>query len=162
MDILTEKGQKTLLDEKNAIEIFLKNNSSFGVVETPKNKPSDFDLILTKGYRVIGIVETKCRYDCDMDRFSKEYKNQWLLTFDKLIKMKSFTDAMKVDAIGFLYLVPSKALLVKTIIHNGEFVIPFHVRNTFTKRSVNGGSALRTNAYIDMSNAKVFYGERNV
>jgi hypothetical protein len=157
MDILTEKGQKTLIDEKVAIEIFLKNVSGYGIIETNKSKPSDFDFILTKDNETFAVAETKCRYDCDIHKFNSEYKSHWLITFDKLIKLKAICDSMKVDAIGFLYIVKSKSLLVKTIIHNGDFVIDFNVKNTYTKKSINGGNTLRTNAYIDMTNAKIFY-----
>lgn len=156
LDIHTEKGQATLIHEREAIDIFLKNTVGFGIIETDKNKASDVDFIITKNNKTFAVAETKCRYDCDLEKFKKDYNSHWLVTLDKLIKMKSISDSMRVNGIGLLYIVKSKTLLVKTIIQNGNFSVNFHVRNTLTQRTVNGGSIIRANAYIDMRNATIF------
>jgi len=160
LDINTPKGQQTLLDEQEAKKLFLAEFSDFQYVETPKDKPADIDAILTIADSVAGIVETKCRYDMDIDKFHRAYKSEWLLTFAKLEKIKAIAVSLRVPAFGFLYIVKSKTLLVQPLVdENGEYCVDFYVKNTETRQNVNGGLINRENAYINMKNANVIKGE---
>jgi hypothetical protein len=156
LDINTPRGQKTLLDEQEAKKLFLTEYPDFQYVETPKERPADVDAILIVSGEVAGIVETKCRYDMDVDKFHRAYKSEWLLTFAKLEKIKAISLALRVPAFGFLYIVKSKTLLVQPLVdERGEYSIDFYVRTTETRQNVNGGLISRENAYINMKNAKV-------
>jgi len=154
MDILTKKGEQTVKDEYIAYQLFQSNYPHYNIVSTPKDKPSDFDGLLIRDKRIVSVIETKCRYDCDLNKFKTDYNSEWLVTFDKILKIKGIADSMRVSVVGFLYLVPSRVLLVKTLIDRGTFLTDMGIRTTKTKRSVNGGKAVRTNAFIDMRFAK--------
>lgn len=158
MDILTEKGQATVVDEKNAYDIFKLNYPFWEIIETDKNSPSDFDAFLSKSGVIKAIVEVKCRYDFNEEKFFNTHNGLWLVTFDKILKLKGICDSLCVDMIGFLYIVPSKILLVKTLYRNGVFLTGMEIRTSVTQRSVNGGTATRTNAYINMRDAKRIIG----
>lgn len=152
MDILSPKGQTTLPDEQRAKEIFLISYPKYRYVETPKDRPADVDAFLVLDDCIKAIVETKCRYDCDLEKFRGSYGNEWLVTFDKLEKARSIAKGLCVKVVGFLYLKQSDVLLVQELVDaNGLYVPSIRIDPTTTQATINGGTATRTNAYIDMS-----------
>jgi hypothetical protein len=50
--------------------------------------------------------------------------------------------------------VQSKTLLVQTIADNGLYVPSIKIMTTQTQATINGRTAVRSNAFIDMSSAK--------
>ena len=156
MDILSAKGQATLPDEQRAKEIFLLNYPKYRYVETPKDRPADVDAFLVLGNDIKAIIETKCRYDCDLVKFRGSYCNEWLVTFDKLEKARTIARSLCVKVIGFLYLKQSDVLLVQEIANaEGLYVPSIRLDSTTTQATINGGTATRTNAYIKMDSAKL-------
>lgn len=155
MDVLTPAGQKTLADEESARRIFESHFPDHRYIHTPKDKPADIDAVVIHRDQIKGVVETKCRYDVDLDGFNSRYQGLWLVTFDKILKGKAIADAMQVPLIGFLYLVRSDVLLMNVIYKDGSFLPKLTVEETQTHKTVNGGSILRSNAYIDMSQARI-------
>jgi hypothetical protein len=152
MDILSAKGQLTIPDEQRAKEIFLLNYPRYRYVETPKDRPADVDAFLVLGDAIKGIVETKCRYDCDLEKFRGAYGNEWLVTFDKLEKARTIARSLCVKVIGFLYLKQSDVLLVQELVNaEGLYVPSIRIDSTTTQATINGGSATRANAYISMN-----------
>ena len=119
---------------------------------TNKTTASIIDAVLVRRLDgvVIGIAETKCR-TCDLDQFINEFKSEWLLTFEKILEARKISDALGVPFIGLLYLVPSDVLLMRRIYDPERgWVTPFRVEQTITQATVNGGSVVRANAFIDM------------
>jgi hypothetical protein len=151
MDILTERGQQSLADEQQACKIFSSNYPRYQYAQTPKERPSDIDAFLIRDGIIAGVVETKCRYDVNLDEFKDRYSCEWLVTFDKILKGKQIADALCIKLIGFLYIVQSKTLLVQTISDNGLYVPSIKIMTTQTQATINGKTAVRSNAYIDMS-----------
>lgn len=156
MDILSAKGQATLPDEQRAKDIFLLNYPKYRYVETPKDRPADVDAFLVLDNDIKAIIETKCRYDCDLVKFRGSYGNEWLVTFDKLEKARTIARSLCVKVIGFLYLKQSDVLLVQEIVNaDGLYVPSIRLDSTTTQATINGGTATRTNAYIKMDEAKL-------
>lgn len=155
MDILTPAGQKTLVDEARAQEIFENNFPKYKYVHTPKRRPADVDAIMVRDSEVMAVIETKCRYDVDLNDFNTRYRATWLVTFEKILKGQQISNALRVPLVGFLYLKRSDVLLMQTISRDGHFLPKIVVEDTMTQATINGGSAVRTNGYIDMSNARV-------
>jgi hypothetical protein len=155
MDILTPKGQKTLEDEDKARKIFEAHYPAFKYVQTPKNKPADVDAILVRDGVVAGVVETKCRYDCDLTKFRTTYGCRWLVTYDKLVRGAELSESLCVPFVGFLYIVQSNVLLIKTLFQHGNWTVDIRVEETRTQRTVNGDTIVRTNGYVDMSDSRV-------
>jgi|APGre2960657373_1045057.scaffolds.fasta_scaffold34117_5 hypothetical protein len=154
MDILTERGQQSLADEQQAQNIFTSNYPRYQYAQTPKEKPADVDAFLIRDGIIGGVVETKCRYDVDLEEFKQRYSCEWLVTFDKILKGKQVADALCTKLVGFLYIVQSKTLLVQTIADNGLYVPSIKIMTTQTQATINGRTAVRSNAFIDMSSAK--------
>jgi hypothetical protein len=157
MDILTEKGKVSVNDEMMAKTIFEGNYPGYQYIDTPKEKPAAFDAVIVKDNTIVGIVETKCRRDMDYEKFKDSYKSQWLVTYKKIRDCCDAADLLSVPFVGFLYIQPSNVLLMKSIYENGKFKQSFSVDQTRTQATTNGGSIVRDNAYIDMTNAKALY-----
>lgn len=154
MDILTPRGQATLTDEQRARELFAQRFPKYQYIETAKDRPADVDAFLVLDGSIRAIVETKCRYDCDLDKFTLNYGSEWLVTFDKLERARSIAKALCVKVVGFLYIKHSDVLLVQELIDDhGEYVPHIRVESTRTQATINGGTAVRMNAYIDMRKA---------
>lgn len=155
MDILTPKGQITVQQEKDAIRSFLERYPDYSYVETPKDQPADIDGFICKGTTMISGVEVKCRMMSYHDLMNK-YKAQWLITYDKIERGIAVCRSLGVDFRGFLYLVPEQILLVVRIwdCKTGE-TVGMEIEETRTQATVNGGSIVRLNAYVDVSHATV-------
>lgn len=155
MDILTPKGQNTLVHEREAISLFLNSFPGFGFIETPKDTPAFIDGIITKDGVMVSGVEVKCR-NMTQDDLANKYDSKWLITSDKLDCGVSVCDRLGIDFRGFLYLVPDKKLLIVPIFVFGKgWVTEPEYHMTKTQATVNGGIAERLNAYVDVSKAKV-------
>lgn len=146
LDILTVKGQKTLSDEREAMSVFA---CRFGMdyIETPKKSVAYADGLLAKDCELQAVVEVKCRYDMDFDKFFLDYNGEWLVTADKLERCLSAANYFCVPFVGFLHLVNSKKLLWKKI-------DKWKTKKTRTSRTVNDETpVLRLNGFVDMGGA---------
>ena len=154
LDIFTEKGQESVRQEQNAIFLFHDAYPDWKYIETPKNSPCAADGFLAKNNVLCGVVETKCR-DMTIEQFDK-FNLEWLVTMQKIIDCVKIAESLHVHLFGFLYLIPSKMLLIKKIWDNKEgFVVDFNVIKSETQATINGGTAIRSNAYIKMNDATI-------
>ena len=125
------------------------------VVQTPKSKPADVDGLIFRAGEVIAMYEAKCR-DMTRDQLSR-FGGEWLVTFEKLQRGADLARAMCVPLVGYLYLVPDKTVLSVRITNDqGQFLPKIRLERTETKECCNGGQIVRTNAYIDVSQARAF------
>ena len=151
LDILTPKGQQTLAEERDAAMIWLGEYPDHEYIETNKEKPADVDGILVKNKKIIRVVEVKCRQSTEA-QFRGEFGSAWLVTADKIHRARAVAKALCVPLIGFLYLVPDRVLLVKTLTDdNGTLIVTHREEVTRTQATVNGGTALRNNMFIEMA-----------
>jgi hypothetical protein len=155
LDILTEKGQATVQQEQRAIEIWHSHYPNIVYNETPKNKPCSVDAILTKDGKCSAVVETKCR-TMTHTKFNEVFGHDWLVTLEKVLSAKKIAEELHIPLLGFLYLVNDDMLLWKKI-WDPElgWCAPFRVEKTETKATVNGGTAIRDNAYINMADCNM-------
>lgn len=152
LDILTEKGQKTLLEENLVIEK-LKQKWKVEIINTDKDDCASIDNILVKNNTTMAICEVKCRQLTRKQLAS--YGNTWLITHQKIKEGAQVSRLLRVPFIGVLYLVPDDIVLYwKITDKDGNYLIDFDVRNTETQRTVNGGLIIRENAYLHTKHAK--------
>lgn len=155
LDIETPRGQDSAKHERRAAEIFEKNT---GLVYAGTNKraPASVDAVLLRDKQIIGLAETKCRYMSN-HKFSNDYQSKWLVTFQKILDCAAAARYMQCAFFGFLYLVEDDLLLVQKLAGpDGDLLCNLQITTSATQKTINGGTAVRTNAYIDMSGAKVF------
>lgn len=157
MDILTPRGQQTLEDEMQAAKLWESFNPKYKYISTPKDEAAYIDAVITDGWQMIAAVETKCRYDMDLDKFDRERGGEWLITYDKLNNASQLAADLGLPLYGFLYIVPDKILLTTKLANaDGELCCRYRIEDTNTQQTVNGGMIRRRNAFIHMSDAKIY------
>ena len=151
MDILTKKGQKSLEYEREMLERIRHNlckthKEDSYLIETDKNMDAKVDGIIVKNNQVSGIFESKCR---DLSLMQLTDFGSWLVTLDKIMDGKRLSEMLRVPYIGFLYLIKDKIIMYWKITDKyGDFTFDFEVKKTKTQKTINGGVAYRTNAYL--------------
>jgi hypothetical protein len=157
LDINTPRGQVTLQDERKAKVLFERAHPEFKYIDTPKDEISAVDGMVEKHGELFGVVETKCRYDLTEKFFRERWNGLWLITHDKLKKGRMVSELLRVPLWGFLFIVDDNTLLTQKMFcpKSKLWIAPFHIERTQTQATVNGGSANRVNAFIDMNKAKV-------
>lgn len=148
------------------MKAFLRIYPHFSWNETDQDRSADVDGILgvaSNGHNIIqSVLEIKSRFDMDMAKLFNEYEGRWLISHDKLLRGYDLAHALRSDFNCMLVLKQDRrAFLRKIAKHNKdtgglEWVADFEVRKTETQKSINGGTAYRDNAYIDMYNARMF------
>lgn len=164
MDINTPRGQRSLEEERKAIARFSAAFPQYEWVSTPKGKPALLDgLFYThkegavngRTERVLAaVVEVKARWQT-RDGFREEFHDEWLISEDKLTHGQRASELLGVPFVGFLWCVPDAHLCVVPFTDSkGKFKFPFEVKQTRTQETINGGEAIRRNAFINLKNAK--------
>lgn len=151
MDILTEKGQRSLVYEREMLDKIRhtmcdKHKSNSQIIETDKNMDAKVDGMIVKNGELAGIFESKCR---NLSLMELRSFNSWLVTLDKIMEGKRLSEMLRVPYFGFLYLIKDKIVMYWKITDKyGNFIFDFDVKNTRTQKTINGGSIVRTNAYL--------------
>ena len=159
MDVLTPKGQVTRQQEERAAAIWAKHFPVYSYVQTPKDNPAIVDAILSVDNVIKGVVETKCR-EYAMSEFRGRFESKWMFTYEKLVKCADIASGLSVPLIGFLYIVPEDTLLYQKLWEpKAGWLCDMHIRPVKMQATVNGGTAVRSSAFIDMRNASVLKGE---
>lgn len=162
MDIQTPRGRETLDHERRSIELWAHNYPNIYYCETPKNRPASVDGILTtRDDRIVAVVEQKSR-DTTIKQLLA-WNCEWLVTQAKIDRGRDIAKHLCVPFIGFLYLIPDDALIVRRIANeDGSWAATIRTESTRTQATVNGGSIVRENAYINMVNAIVLRGVQTI
>ena len=146
LDINTKLGQKSLKDEHKMLE-YIQNKFNVKFIETLKYKSSACDGFICRNFKIIGLFESKCRYD--MDSILLEERGSWLITHKKLLECQTLSKLLKIPFIGFLYLDLDRTIYsCKVTNSDGDFTIKYETKNTITKKTINGGKIERENAFI--------------
>lgn len=159
LDISTERGRRTLEDERLVAILYERHHPGWRYLHTRKEKPAPVDaLILDEQWEIRHITETKCRYDMDLAKFRSSYNSQWLVTYQKIKEGCDAARLLCAPLIGLLFIVGEGIVLEKQLSdEKGNLVAQLDVRRTVTQATCNGGTALRDNAYIDMRGARELF-----
>lgn len=140
-----------------AVGLFTRTFPDFGFLETPKDRPALIDGFIHQGGVLLSGVEVKCRNLTTSD-LKHKFNNRWLITHEKVEQGIGICEKLGIDYRGFLYLVPDDLLLIVPIwVYGKGIVCDMELDATKTQATVNGGQALRLNAFIDVSNARVIH-----
>lgn len=157
LDIQTEKGQVSLEQEQILINSFERNYPDYLTIQTPKDEPSDVDgFIVSKSKNeIVSVFETKCR-NATLNQM-KNWGNEWLVTYEKIVKGAEVARRLCVSFTGLLYLIDEPiGLVVKIADRDGNFLPKIRIEKTLTQRTINGGEVFRNNAFIDISTSSKF------
>lgn len=119
-----------------------------------ENEFHKLDGMIVKDKKIVGIYETKTR-DCDIAHLRN---HGLILTHDKVVAGKQIAEKIGVP---FFFIAACKhddaMVVIEVFDGDGNQLVPFEVReNDETSAGMRGGRALRTNAYFDVSHAKIF------
>jgi hypothetical protein len=151
LDIDTPKGQVSLKDEQIVARWF-NSKDDYQYIQTPKHSPAKVDAVLVREDMIIGLAETKCRYKINLQDFRNKFKNEWLVTWEKLESGLKLAEQLCVPLYGFLYLVDDDVLLIQNLNK-----IEIRKEFTETQKTINGGKIVRENGFIPMNDALVKY-----
>ncbi len=157
LDVLSPRGQKAVAYARRGL--FLVGQP---YVETRQDVDGDIDgFFLSSNNEVVATFECKSR-DMSLAELRGRFKNEWILTFEKVSKGAAVARATRTPLLGVVYLTKDdKALVVRIADEYGNIVAPMRLAVTETQATCNGGAATRTNAYINMGKARL-YEERSL
>ncbi len=153
LDVLTENGQIAVNQSRRALELIGKK-----YVETKQDTIADIDGFFIHDNEVIACYEIKSR-KASLEELETRFNNEWIMTYDKVLRGAAISKALQIPFCGVLYLVEDDtAMLIAITDKTGEMVAPIRVERTKTQATCNGGTASRVNAFIDMGKARKYYG----
>jgi len=162
LNINTPRGQKTVEDAERAIDLFESYYPEFAFVGTPADTGAELDGVVYKsmgkastgsGAVVAAVAELKCRYGVDETVLYGKFAGEWLLSYSKVKALQIAAKILGVPGLGLLYLPDSDGpLLLVRWICNREGILfdGIRVKETRTQKNVNGGTAVRENAFINL------------
>ena len=154
MDVMTKRGQASLDYEREAIEKFCLIHPEYRFIETPKERPAAADGVFMKHGVLHSGVEVKVR-DVTRERMRITFDDTWLVTMDKVEAGRVLSRLLRIPFVGMLYLLPEKRLLTLMITDDkGEWAFDFETRETTTQKCINGGKAVRLNAFLPLATAR--------
>jgi hypothetical protein len=154
LDINTPLGQRSLAHERRAASI-IKSHWDCEYLKTPPKSAAVVDAIILRDDIIAAVAETKCR-EMTEAQLRGEFNNTWLVTLSKVLRAVDVASMLCVPLWGILYLIPDDVVLrIKIWSPDKQWLVPFSVGKTFTQATINGGEALRDNAYIHMGAADV-------
>jgi hypothetical protein len=155
LDILSRRGRLSAEQEQRAVGVFRKHHPDYIYAGTPKDKPADIDAVLVNGSDLVAVVETKCR-KLTLQQLLEKYQGLWLVSFDKIERARRGAMSHQVPLVGWLWLDDDQLLLTQRLCEaDGTFAVTIAIKTTMTQRTINGGTAVRSNAFIPMDKAKV-------
>jgi hypothetical protein len=160
LDILTDAGKETIAQEMRAAQIIENQWMDCHYLMTGKNGIATVDALIVRNWQIAAVAETKCR-NMTLAQLRDRFNSEWLVTFDKILGGAEVARGLAVPFWGVLYLVPDDVVLrVRLFDPAAGWLVHLRVERTETQRSVNGGKALRSNAYISTLGADVLRGTK--
>lgn len=163
MDINTPRGRESLAQALRAREILLSHWPACEIMMTPQDMPAAVDAVvaLIGEWPVIAaLAEIKARKNTLAD-LRGQFKNEWLVTADKIAENQQAAKLLGVESWGILYLVPDDIVLRIKLWHPKKgWLVKYRTERTETQATVNGGRANRVNAFIPMETADLMTEKR--
>tara|TARA_Y100001963_G_scaffold159460_1_gene263226 strand:+ start:6184 stop:6753 length:570 start_codon:yes stop_codon:yes gene_type:complete len=178
IDAMSPRGLVAVEWARKGLQTWIKSNPQYCYMETKQDRYADLDAIIGKpdgswadkhigdkvdarclwiGSEVEEVMEIKSRFDVTEEKFFNDWAGKWLVTYDKLKRCYDTAYSLRANLTGLLVLVDSKICYHKLLAEYNkdtgglEWRIKFEVMTTETQKTINGGTALRENAYIDMN-----------
>jgi hypothetical protein len=155
LDINTPRGQVSLQQERVLLDSARAAFPGVDFIETDKTGAAQVDGVMVKDNVVVGVYESKCR------NLTKEqmhrYGDEWLVTYEKILGGIEVSKRLRVPFYGFIYFTREPiGAFIKIADEEGNILPQIRVAHTVTQMTVNGGSIIRENAYIDLSSGFTF------
>lgn len=146
LDINSEKGKQTLVDEREMHEE-LEKILGGKILETDKSRPAKIDGLHYIDNTLQMIFEAKCRYDMDFELLNR--RGSLLITKQKVDDGKNLSRLLQVPYVVIVYLVKTKTIVAWKLTNDfGDDLFEYESKNFQTQRTVNGGQANRMNSFL--------------
>lgn len=156
LDINSPRGRVAAEMQHRAAEIVFGNSPDHSFIHTPDDDAAAVDGCIVKLNTIVGVAEIKSR-DSTYENMMGPFKGEWLLSYQKLLDIQSVSRLMRLPGFGMVFLIPSEIVLVLPLTSKeGEIVCKHRTERTQTQATVNGGTANRLNAFIQVSGAKIY------
>ena len=154
MNATTPKGREALAWAEDGLRAIETKFPNVRFERFADESPADVDGVVVERGIVTGIYEVKARL-MSIKQFDV-YKREWLVSYSKIQRGVTLSKMLHVKMVGVLVLVSDKTVLVQTLVDSeGEIIVPMRIERTATQKCINGGAAVRANAFIDMNKATV-------
>ena len=150
LDCHSERGREWIT-KQNEIALRVASRHGYGIIYTPDGD-AKLDCLFTKNGSLAGIAEIKSR---DLTLFQLMAFGSYLVTEEKLLSGIEVAKALRVPFSLLINLVDADAV-INICNSQGERRASWRSEVTKTQATCNGGDAMRRNAYLSLSNMKVF------
>lgn len=157
LNVLTPKGQKAEAEAREAILKLCTAETRFAWF--PENNYYPIDGFRIEGSAITGIFEGKVRqagYRDGAIEYNGRLYDDYLITAQKLDQGIEMAKQMRTDFLLYVLLSHTAHILCFTIYKaSTNQALPFKRRTTKTQAGVNGGEAVRENAFLEIRGAEV-------
>jgi hypothetical protein len=120
---------------------------------TISNRSADVDVIFVKGGYVAMVGEIKSR---ELSLEKLETYGSYLITHDKLLKLQRMAMALCIPSVVVVSLLEDNQIVWWRLTDSkGNFEVAFEEKVTETKKTCNGGTTYRNNAYISLDGMQI-------
>jgi hypothetical protein len=150
LGILSDKGRETVKQEEEMLNYLA---AKWDVNWIPVSKggsdsTANVDGFFIKSGVISAVYESKCRTKWE------DY-DSLLITADKIDKGAIISSIISVPFLVLLHIVPEGRIYYwKVTDSHGGIIIPIERKTTKTQATINGGSAVRENAFLSLMQAK--------
>lgn len=117
-----------------------------------KHEYSLIDGIIVKEKKIVAIYELKTR-DIKFETLCKQYNDEFLISKSKLDAGVQMSTQTRTPFVLILNTTIDDNIFIKSITNdNGEIICQYRIEKTKTKKNIDGGVAIRDNAFIKMFN----------
>lgn len=157
MDATSAKGLEVRDEVEEVIERLEKKWDSL-FVQFSNESPVRFDGMIIEDRNIGAIFEFKCR-DVSVRDSQLFYKGKGydtiILTQEKIDHGVNYSKQFRVPFLFIFYARKSGSVHCIQITNSkGEYLFNYKVENSVTKATINGGRAMRVNAYLPINQAK--------
>lgn len=159
LDVHTSRGARNLAHQYRTQWYIERMGYSVSMTPTD-NFP--VDIVISKSeygkLRVVGVAEIKSREDAGALPITLDYieRNGYLITHEKLLSGIEIAKQLRVPYYLVVRLIRENRMLIwKVTDEDGNEVLTYELRNTWTQKTCNGGRAIRENAYLSATDAKI-------
>ena len=118
------------------------------MLATPNAEAADVDALAVREGKVVAVLEVKSR-EMGLDQLRRF--GSYLITFDKLMKLRAVAAALCVPGLVVVSLLKDQRVVMWKICDaGGRMMVPLEGKVSQTQATCNGGSADRYNAYLSL------------
>ena len=154
----TPTGQRFIQLQRDTQRILEARGYKF-IEMSKENSGHDVIIASEKGgvLTATGIAEIKCREFIGSTPITRaNLKGGYLISYHKLTYGASASELFGIPYFVIVNLIPERYILIWKLAEDGDFLFEFPVRESQTKKSCNGGVAVRLNAYLPIEKAYEF------